>query len=66
MEMFWGFVLWTALTCSGAYGLGNFLAATEITRDCASKGEITVKDTVIKCEITHKIINGRRVVLEMP
>lgn len=64
MDMFWAFCLWTVFTCSGAYGLGHFSAATNITRDCASSGEIVVKDTVIRCNITHKIINGRRMALE--
>ena len=66
MEKFWAFVIWTAFTCSAAYGMGNLLAADDLTRDCANKKEIVVKDSVIACEITHKIINGRRAALEQP
>ncbi len=66
MEKFWAFVIWTGLTCSGAYGMGHLMASVDLTRDCAGKKEIVVKDSVIACEITHKIINGRRAALEQP
>lgn len=64
MDGFYLFIMWTALTCSGAFGVGHMMASTDLTRDCSSKGEVVVKDTIIRCEITHKIINGRRVALE--
>lgn len=64
MDGFWAFILWTFLTCSAAFGAGHLMSATNLTRDCDSKGEIVVKDNVMKCELTHKIINGRRVALE--
>lgn len=64
MDGFWAFCVWTVLTCSGSYGVGHMMAAVDLTRDCASEGEVVVKDTVIRCEITHKIINARRVALE--
>lgn len=64
MDGFWAFIVWTAITCSGSFGIGHMMAATNITRDCADKGEIVVKDSVIRCELTHKIINGRRIALE--
>jgi hypothetical protein len=66
MDGFWAFCLWTALTCSGAYAAGNLLSTGQLTRDCATVGEIKVGDTIIKCEITHKIIGGRRTALEKP
>lgn len=63
MDIFYAFLLWTCLTCSGAFGLGHLLTAQELTKSCAVSGEMVVKDTVFACEITHKVINGRRVSL---
>lgn len=66
MDGFWAFALWTLLTCSGTYAAGHLLASGELTRDCATKGEIKVGDTFIKCEVTHKLVGGRKTALEKP
>lgn len=65
MDGFWAFIIWTCITCSTAFAVGQLLASQELTSSCDDKGEMVVKDTVFSCEITHKIINGRRVALEL-
>lgn len=65
MDGFTAFCTWTFLTCSAAFGLGHVMAAGNITQDCALKGEIVVKGKVIRCEITHQLIDGRRIKLNM-
>lgn len=64
MEMFYAFCVWTFLTCSGAFAMGHVMASVDIVRDCGDGGEIVVKGRVIQCDISHTIINGRRVALD--
>jgi hypothetical protein len=64
MDGFWAFCMWTAITCSASFGFGHMLAAQNLTSECDDTKQMVVRDTVFSCEITHKIINGKRIALE--
>lgn len=61
MDGFTWFLVTMFLAGAGGFAAGRYMPLYDVQKDCATKGEFVVQNTVIKCKPVAAIVDGKRV-----
>lgn len=61
MDGFTALICWSVFVAMLGFSAGRYTPLVDVKADCADKGEIIVKNTVIKCKPVAAVVDGKRI-----